>query len=175
MLCSPIVRHYLINYARPLIYTTFLSFPSLAAIRASYSLLESGYTEPLQTHLHKLVKTLFDKLQLVACRHELTSRDSQSENPLFQIPQHRPRSSIFSLRTPYPRELAKYCQSNNMVVRAVVPPTVPTGTQRIRICLHAGNSAGEIERLILCIEKWIEEKQSEIETGEPSDSVRARL
>jgi len=47
VLCSPVVRHYLINYARPLIYTTFLSYPSLAAIRASYSLLRRGDTEPV--------------------------------------------------------------------------------------------------------------------------------
>ena len=45
ILCSPLVRLYLINYARPLIYTTFMSFPSLACIRASYSLLQSGQTE----------------------------------------------------------------------------------------------------------------------------------
>ncbi|KAK3079207.1 hypothetical protein LTS18_005458, partial [Coniosporium uncinatum] len=46
ILCSPLVRSYLINYARPLIYTTFMTFPSLASIRASYSLLQSGATEP---------------------------------------------------------------------------------------------------------------------------------
>lgn len=45
ILCDDLVRSYLINYARPLIYTTFMSFPSLAAIRASYSLLQSGATE----------------------------------------------------------------------------------------------------------------------------------
>lgn len=44
ILCDDLVRSYLINYARPLIYTTFMSFPSLAAIRASYSLLQSGAT-----------------------------------------------------------------------------------------------------------------------------------
>lgn len=45
LLCSPLIRQYLINYARPLIYTTFLSYPALAAIRASYTYLQSGKTE----------------------------------------------------------------------------------------------------------------------------------
>jgi len=45
LLCSPLIRQYLINYARPLIYTTFLSYPALAAIRASYTYLISGKTE----------------------------------------------------------------------------------------------------------------------------------
>jgi hypothetical protein len=47
VLCSPLVRSYLINYARPLIYTTFMPFINLAAIKASYSLLQSGATEPV--------------------------------------------------------------------------------------------------------------------------------
>lgn len=45
LLCSPLIRQYLINYARPLIYTTFLSYPALAAIRASYTYLRHGKTE----------------------------------------------------------------------------------------------------------------------------------
>jgi 7-keto-8-aminopelargonate synthetase-like enzyme len=35
----------LINYARPLIYTTSMSFPSLAAIKVVYSLMKRGETE----------------------------------------------------------------------------------------------------------------------------------
>lgn len=42
LLCSPLVRRYLLNYARPLIYTTFMSYPALAAIRASYTYLMQG-------------------------------------------------------------------------------------------------------------------------------------
>jgi 8-amino-7-oxononanoate synthase len=48
VLCSPLVRSYLINYARPLIYTTFMPFPSLASIKASYTLLQNGTTEPVR-------------------------------------------------------------------------------------------------------------------------------
>jgi len=45
ILCSPLTRLYLINYARPLIFTTFMSYPSLAAIRASYTFMASGETQ----------------------------------------------------------------------------------------------------------------------------------
>jgi 8-amino-7-oxononanoate synthase len=50
LLSSPLIRQYLINYARPLIYTTFLSYPALAAIRASYTYLISGKTEAVRTY-----------------------------------------------------------------------------------------------------------------------------
>lgn len=56
-LCSPLVREYLINYARPLIYSTSLSFPSLAAIRAVYSLLEGGKTKPVRLVLFSFLRT----------------------------------------------------------------------------------------------------------------------
>lgn len=39
------------------------------------------------------------------------------------------------------------------MVRAVVPPTVPT--RRVRVCLHAGNSVQEVDRLVARIESWV--------------------
>lgn len=47
ILCSPVTREYLINYAKTFIYTTSMSFPSLAAIKVVYSLLKQGVTEPV--------------------------------------------------------------------------------------------------------------------------------
>jgi 8-amino-7-oxononanoate synthase len=48
LLCSSLTREYLINYARPLIYSTAMSFPSLAAIKVVYSLMKQGLTQPVQ-------------------------------------------------------------------------------------------------------------------------------
>ena len=42
VLCTPIIRLYLINYARPLIYTTFMSYPTLLAIKTAYDWLRLG-------------------------------------------------------------------------------------------------------------------------------------
>lgn len=44
ILCSDVIRSYLINYARPLIYTTFMSYPSLVGIANAYSWLQAGKT-----------------------------------------------------------------------------------------------------------------------------------
>lgn len=38
-------------------------------------------------------------------------------------------------------------------MRAVVPPTVPT--RRVRVCLHAGNTVEEVERLVGVIDMWV--------------------
>jgi 8-amino-7-oxononanoate synthase len=45
-----------------------------------------------------------------------------------------------------------------MMIRAVVPPTVPLGTERVRVCLHAGNTVVEIEKLLSVLEEWCDSK-----------------
>jgi 8-amino-7-oxononanoate synthase len=40
-------------------------------------------------------------------------------------------------------------------VRAIVPPTVPRGTERVRVCLHAGNTVEEIDGLVKRIGEWV--------------------
>ena len=78
---------------------------------------------------------------------------------ILQIPQQKPESAIFSLLTPEPRSLAKYCQDGGFVVRPIVPPTVPNGTQRVRVCLHSGNTTAEIDGLVGRIREWLNKTQ----------------
>jgi 8-amino-7-oxononanoate synthase len=51
------------------------------------------------------------------------------------------------------------------MVRPIVPPTVPEGTQRVRVCLHAGNTLGDVEKLVRCIGRWLELKEEDEERG----------
>ncbi|KAG9233964.1 8-amino-7-oxononanoate synthase [Amylocarpus encephaloides] len=143
LLCSKVTREYLINYARPLIYTTAMSFPSLAAIKVVYDLMESGGTQPLLNHLQSLTSQFHSLLR------------SLPSTTLLTIPPI-PQSPIFSLLTPRPRVLAKYCQERGFVVRAIVSPTVPVGTERVRVCLHAGNTFEEVEGLMEVLREWVQ-------------------
>ena len=75
-----------------------------------------------------------------------------------------------------PRDLARQLQEKSMMVRAVVSPTVPVGTERVRICLHAGNTVDEVEALVGALQEWCE--QYSYETEDSSHSIvqtRARL
>ena len=40
-------------------------------------------------------------------------------------------------------------------MRPIVAPTVPKGTERIRICLHAANTVVESIGLVAAIEDWL--------------------
>ena len=44
------------------------------------------------------------------------------------------------------------------MVRAVVPPTVPDGTERVRICLHAGNTEEQVDNFVQVVKRWIDSK-----------------
>ncbi|KAF2645358.1 PLP-dependent transferase [Massarina eburnea CBS 473.64] len=153
VLGSPLLRHYLINYARPLIYTTFMSYPSLSAIRASYSFLQTGKTESLASHLQYLIHALFT---------DLNSAKTPAFKSLLRLPIECPESPIFSVQLDEPKVLAKFLQERGMMVRAVVPPTVPEGASRVRVCLHAGNTAEEVKGLVGAMEEWCMERTRHI-------------
>ena len=75
---------------------------------------------------------------------------------------HHLNSPIISLQTPYPRELAAFCQKSGFNVRPIVPPTVPAGTERVRVCLHAGNTFSEIDEIAQVLESWVVMRQKSV-------------
>lgn len=74
---------------------------------------------------------------------------------MFEV-DHFPNSPILSLRTAFPRELAAACQKDGFIVRAIMAPTVPEGKERVRVCLHAGNTTEEIDGLVRTIQSWLD-------------------
>lgn len=76
------------------------------------------------------------------------------ESAMLTVVRGPPKSPIFSVCTPWPRELARICQTQGLVVRPIVPPTVPKGGERVRVCLHSGNTKEEIDRLIAIFREW---------------------
>lgn len=158
VLCSKIAREYLINYARTLIYTTAMSFPSLASIRASYDFMISGRTEILLGRLQYLIRLTHHLLSGV-----VSSLAGVHSAPaiLALRPLDDSVSPIIPVFTPHPRSLASHCQAQGLMVRPIVAPTVPQGTERVRVCLHAGNTQQEVERLVTAIGEWADIKLKE--------------
>lgn len=148
ILCSDITRSYLINYARTLIYTTAMALPSLISIEVAYEFMMSGGTEPLVHRLRNLVKNAHCLLMEMYKRLKPPSH-------LLRVSLVEPKSSIIPVFTDHPRSLAGHCQQNGFMVRPIVSPTVPKGTERIRLCLHAANTADEAVGIVSAIESWV--------------------
>lgn len=77
------------------------------------------------------------------------------QSVMFEV-DHFPTSPIISLRTSHPRQLASACQQDGFIVRAIMPPTIPEGRERVRVCLHAGNTEAQIDGLVRTIQAWLD-------------------
>lgn len=73
-----------------------------------------------------------------------------------------PKSPIIPVFTAEPRSLAMFCQEKGFTVRPIVAPTVPKGSERIRICLHAGNSFEEVEQLTAVMGLWVNLQEGDV-------------
>ncbi|KAJ5887702.1 8-amino-7-oxononanoate synthase [Penicillium taxi] len=154
VLCGPEIRDYLINYARSLIYTTALGFPFLASIRTAYELLSSGEMTKLQDRVQELIGYLRQRLDSLQI----------TQSTVFKVA-HFPTSPIISLLTSHPRQLAAACQKEGYIVRAIMSPTVPEGTERVRVCMHAGNTKTEIDGLVQNIQSWLDLNSVQIKSN----------
>ncbi|CAH0051459.1 unnamed protein product [Clonostachys solani] len=164
VLSSPVVREYLINYARTLIYTTAMSFPNLASIRVVYDFLASGSSDVLLRRLRTLVQRMHGQLLSICVEGRVSPT-------LLRVRTEAPATPIIPLFTSKPRKLAQYCGQNGITVRPIVPPTVPRGTERVRICVHAGNTVEEVDRFARVVKDWV----SSITRGQTGDMEKAKL
>ena len=118
---------YLINFSRSFIYTTAASFHDLAAIKMAYQLL--GESEYLRLQLKQNIQ-LF-KSRLKPMHMPIIASDS-------------PIQCLVAGSNEMAKDLATHLQKAGLDVRPILSPTVASGTERIRICLHAQNTPEEI-------------------------------
>lgn len=125
--CPELVRQYLINFARSFIYTTALP--------------ESFYRHVLHQVEQSKNNALREQLQqrIAYFSSKLKSGISSNRSPI-QIVEF---SDLEHCKTK-----AEELQQAGFAVKAILPPTVPAGTQRLRFCIHTFNSPEQIDRLI---------------------------
>ena len=134
ILGSKTLREYLINFARPLIFSTAMSLHDVLHAKEAYLLLsEKG--ELLRAELHKKIQ--FYRSEIVKIKEKYTVLDSISPIQGVIIPGNE---SVM--------KMAQKLQEHALDVRPIRYPSVAAGTERLRICLHNYNSEEEIRELI---------------------------
>lgn len=124
---SQILKDYLINFARPFIYTTALPPHSIAVIQQAYNALHHcPERKQLLENIH-FFKTTFQHPQLI-----------ESDSPI---------QCVIIGGNEKTKAIAKEIQDKGMDVRPILHPTVEEGSERIRICLHSFNTSEEIMQL----------------------------
>ncbi|KAK0444623.1 aminotransferase [Desarmillaria tabescens] len=150
ILTSPIIRKYLVNYARPLIYTTSMPHLHLIAIRSTFEFISGTEGDRLRKQVYNCSQYFATKLQqalkgvpksvLAMCAAD------RSKDPLV--------SPIFPLLTNQSLKLAEYLNSRGYAAQAIPFPVVPRGQERIRVVIHAENTLSDIDIFIGILLDW---------------------
>jgi 8-amino-7-oxononanoate synthase len=134
---------YLVNYARPFVYSTALPLHSLISIQQSYRSMTGAAGE-------KRRDTVFKWVQLF--RNEITKgllALNISDQGIKLLPSPSP---IQALVVPGNKNCVSVCnylrEAGGIDVYPIRAPTVPKGEERIRVILHAHNSEDEICQLV---------------------------
>ncbi|KAJ3340895.1 hypothetical protein HDU91_000785 [Kappamyces sp. JEL0680] len=143
VLGSSLLKEYLVNYARPIIFSTFLPMHSLVSIRlllagscrrCAYEYM-AQHQLTLLSRLHRLIRRFRDGLR---CLDHGVLLDSATPIQGIIVPGNKNVVSV-----------ARAIQQQYLLdVRPIRSPTVPRGQERLRICIHVHNTDGEIDALV---------------------------
>ena len=129
VLGSATLKQYLVNFSRSLIYTTALPPVSAGMIRSAYGAFPG--MDGQRKHLTSLIG-LFQAAEI----------------PFEKIKGSTPIQIVLVPGNDRVREVAAVLQTAGLDVRPILYPTVPRGTERLRVVLHAFNTADEVQLLI---------------------------
>ncbi|MCF8465734.1 MAG: aminotransferase class I/II-fold pyridoxal phosphate-dependent enzyme [Flavobacteriales bacterium] len=137
VLCNDNLRQFLVNHARSLIFSTFTSNHSLLAVKCVYDMLSvCNYSNLNISHLIGLF-----------------NQSMKGVSGIRQIGGESPILGVIIAGNAEVRAVAAAMQNDGFDVRPIVSPTVPKGTERIRICLHEFNTEEEVKGLIQSLQK----------------------
>jgi 8-amino-7-oxononanoate synthase len=131
VLSSNLLREYLINFARPFIYTTAATPHNIAAVKIAYQLLQGSQKE---VELLKNNINLFKQKIKQNDNYTLINSESSIQCQVLKSNEKAKESS-------------SHLQNAGLDVRPILSPTVSKGSERIRICLHSFNTEKEISLL----------------------------
>ncbi len=131
--------NYLINFARSFIYTT--SMPVHNALTILYAFQELEITDEISK-----LKSNIDKFKKEIEENNLKNKFIDSNSSIQGCIIGDP-SKV--------KVIAANFKANNFDVKAILSPTVPKGTERLRFCIHSYNSFSQIEAVLKLICKFV--------------------
>ncbi len=134
---TPVLKLYLINYARPFIYSTALPPHALTTIRCAYLTILGQDGDRRRNHLFRLVHYF--------------RRHFSSSSAIHLYPSPSPIQAVSCPGNQQCLNIAKII-SKTFHVYPIRHPTVPKGEERIRIIFHSHNTFPQVQQLIETIQ-----------------------
>jgi len=141
ILGSEDLKDYLINFAKPFIYTTALTPHTLATIITAHEYLEELGKEPK--------RLLYENIQVFKkqlCAHKIEQ---------FFMPSDTAIQGCIIPGSKNVKQVSEKLIDKGFNIKAILSPTVPEGQERLRICLHSFNSKEEIGLLVKLLANFI--------------------
>lgn len=135
VLGSKLLIEYLINFSRPFIYTT-----------------------ALPNHSYDIIKFVISNEKQINLQQEKLRANINLFNQLIKQHFSDLDSPIKIIRlgdVQQTKSLAKALNEKKIAVKPIFSPTVPKGSEGVRICLHSFNSKEQIETLVSIINEFI--------------------
>lgn len=133
---SEALIEYLIQKARPYIYTTALPPAVAEATRASLKLIQNEHWR------REKLQALIKQFRLGA--EQLGLKIMPSQTPIQPLLIGDNGKAV---------EMSKQLEARGMLISAIRPPTVPDGTARLRITFSAEHSQADVEQLLNALEE----------------------
>ncbi|WCL82303.1 8-amino-7-oxononanoate synthase [Saprospira sp. CCB-QB6] len=141
ILGSPSLRNYLINFARPLIYSTAMSLPQIGHLSLVYRYLEQEGAR-LRAELRQRLE------HYLALREKLSLSDYLTAN-------QGPIQAIFWPGNAEVMALSAHLMGAGFDLRPIRYPTVARGQERLRICLRADMDVEDISALLQALAAYV--------------------
>ena len=136
----PSIIDWLVQTARPYIYTTAAPPAVAHALRESLRLIQSDEGDQRRAHLQQLISQLRSQLaELIAAHPALGWQLADSATAIQPLIVGSNEAAL---------ALAAALDAQGLWVPAIRPPTVPVGTARLRITLSAAHSADDVRQLV---------------------------
>lgn len=131
ILCSNLIKDYLVNFSRSFIYSTALPPSAIKVIEHAYSFMENS-----------------DQIELLQQKIMYFKSGAESRKLSGLIPSDSAVQCIVKPGNDQAKNCSEILQEYGFDVRAILSPTVPVGFERLRVCLHAFNTEKEIDGLL---------------------------
>ncbi len=136
---SNLLIQYLVNFARPFIYTTAMPVHSVLAIKNALFLVKSTNERLILSTKVKLFKTMITKYGL---------------EQLFINSNTAIQSAIIPSNSKV-KKIAAQLNSKKFDVKPILSPTVQKGEERIRFCVHSYNTSDDIEEILFLLSTFV--------------------
>lgn len=135
---SGVLTDYLTNFARSFIYTTSMPPHSVLSLIEAFGFLEENIG---------LQQQLLDVIRYYRSTYAKLMREESTSHSAVQ--------PVWISGSDKALEISKQLQENGYQALAIRPPTVRSGTERLRISLHTFNTEESIDGLIACLREFM--------------------